>query len=89
MTHFWELDNPERQLRIRLKAYQAALVRSGGSRGPAIRRRAAELRRLAEESGELEQLELILRALHPQSRAYQDRDELRDRAAVGGKLRSN
>ena len=52
------------QLRIRLRAYLEALERSTTGRGPQIKRRRRELRRLAAVAGEAPQLELVLAVVH-------------------------
>lgn len=58
---------PARQLHIRLRSYRAAMERAaGGWQGPSLKRRRRELRRLADECGKRDQLEVVLRCLREQ-----------------------
>lgn len=60
----WEVGHAPRSLRIRLQSYVAAMQRAtGGWDGGSLTWRREELRRLAEATGQVEQLERILESL--------------------------
>ena len=59
----WEQDHAPTQLRRALEAYRLAMARAERWDGGSLTRRRAELRRLADATGQREQVELVLVAL--------------------------